>query len=56
MPTVLIVEDERKLRDLLRGYLERDGITVLSAGTGAEGLGLASTASPGSDRAGSKIA
>jgi DNA-binding response OmpR family regulator len=46
MPTVLIVEDERKLRDLLRGYLERDGITVLSAGTGAEGLSLASTASP----------
>ncbi len=46
MPTVLIVEDERKLRELLRGYLERDGITVLSAGTGAEGLSLASTASP----------
>jgi DNA-binding response OmpR family regulator len=46
MPTVLIVEDERKLRDLIRGYLERDGITVLSAGTGAEGLSLASTASP----------
>lgn len=46
MPTVLIVEDEPKLRDLLRSYLERDGITVLSAGTGAEGLMLASTASP----------
>jgi DNA-binding response OmpR family regulator len=46
MPTVLIVEDERKLRDLLRGYLERDGITVLSAGTGAEGLTLADTANP----------
>jgi DNA-binding response OmpR family regulator len=46
MPTVLIVEDEQKLRELLRGYLERDGITVLSAGTGADGLTLASTASP----------
>src|SRR5579875_2836138 len=46
MPTVLIVEDEPKLRDLLRSYLERDGITVLSAGTGADGLTLANTASP----------
>jgi DNA-binding response OmpR family regulator len=46
MPTVLIVEDERKLRDVLRGYLERDGITVLSAGTGADGLTLAATARP----------
>src|SRR3954466_5355016 len=46
MPTVLVVEDERKLRDLLRGYLEREGITVLSAGTGAEGLTLAATANP----------
>ena len=46
MPTVLIVEDERKLRDLLRGYLERDGFTVLSAGTGADGLSLATTAGP----------
>lgn len=46
MPTVLIVEDERKLRDLLRGYLERDGVTVLSAATGAEGLTLATTACP----------
>jgi DNA-binding response OmpR family regulator len=46
MPTVLIVEDEPKLRDVLRGYLERDGHTVLSAGTGAEGLMLASTATP----------
>jgi DNA-binding response OmpR family regulator len=46
MPTVLIVEDERKLRDLLRSYFERDGLTVLSAGTGAEGLTLATTARP----------
>ena len=46
MATVLIVEDERKLREVLRGYLERDGLTVLSAGTGADGLALASSASP----------
>jgi DNA-binding response OmpR family regulator len=41
MPTVLVVEDERKLRDLLRGYLERDGLSVLSTGSGAEALAMA---------------
>jgi DNA-binding response OmpR family regulator len=46
MATVLVVEDEAKLRELLRGYLERDGLTVLSAGTGAEGLALAASAEP----------
>lgn len=46
MPTILIVEDEAKLRDLLRGYFERDGMTVLTAATGAEGLSLASHAKP----------
>jgi DNA-binding response OmpR family regulator len=44
--TVLVVEDERKLRDLLRSYLERDGLSVLSAGTGAEALTLAAEAQP----------
>jgi DNA-binding response OmpR family regulator len=46
MPTILIVEDEPKLRELLRGYFERDGMTVLTAATGAEGLSLAFTAKP----------
>jgi DNA-binding response OmpR family regulator len=46
MPTVLIVEDERKLRELLRGYLERDGMTVLSAGSGVDGLALVASAIP----------
>ena len=46
MATVLVIEDERKLRDLLRSYLERDGFGVLSAGTGADGLSLATTAAP----------
>jgi DNA-binding response OmpR family regulator len=44
--TVLIVEDEPKLRELVRSYLEREGLAVLSAATGAEGLHLARTAEP----------
>jgi DNA-binding response OmpR family regulator len=44
--TVLIVEDERKLRELLRSYLEREGLTVLTAGTGAEALTLAAGGEP----------
>ena len=39
--TVLVVEDERKLRELIRSYLERAGFTVLSTGSGAEALTLA---------------
>ena len=31
---VLIVEDERKIRELVRRYLERDGLSVLSTGSG----------------------
>jgi len=46
LATVLVVEDERKLRELLRSYLERDGLAVLSAGTGAEALSLATDAKP----------
>jgi DNA-binding response OmpR family regulator len=46
VPTVLIVEDEPKLRELVRSYLERDGFAVLSAGSGAEGLHLVETAAP----------
>jgi DNA-binding response OmpR family regulator len=44
--TVLLVEDERKLRDLVRSYLERAGFMVLSTGSGAEALSLAVSASP----------
>jgi DNA-binding response OmpR family regulator len=44
--TILLVEDERKLRDLVRSYLERAGFTVLSTSSGAEALSLASSASP----------
>jgi DNA-binding response OmpR family regulator len=42
--TVLLVEDERKLRDLVRSYLERAGFAVLSTGSGAEALTLAASA------------
>jgi DNA-binding response OmpR family regulator len=44
--TILLVEDERKLRDLVRSYLERAGFTVLTTGSGAEALSLAASASP----------
>jgi DNA-binding response OmpR family regulator len=46
VPTVLIVEDERKLRELLRGYLERESLAVLSTGSGAEAIAMASAAAP----------
>ena len=44
--TVLVVEDEQKLRDLVRAYLERAGFTVLSTGSGAEAIAMASEAAP----------
>ena len=44
--TVLVVEDETKLRDLLRVYLEREGLEVLSTGSGAEAITWARDASP----------
>lgn len=46
MATVLVVEDERKIRDLLRAYLEHAGLTVLTTASGAEGIQLARTAEP----------
>ena len=44
--TVLVVEDERKLRDFIRSYLENAGYTVLSTGSGAEAITMAATAAP----------
>ena len=46
MHTVLVVEDERKLRELLRGYLERAGFAVLTTGSGAEAIELGRQAGP----------
>ncbi len=40
MATVLVVEDDRDIRELLRRYLERDAMSVLTTGTGAEALRL----------------
>jgi DNA-binding response OmpR family regulator len=44
--TILVVEDEVKLRDVLRSYLERAGFAVLGTGSGAEAMGLARGADP----------
>ena len=44
--TVLIVEDERKLRELVRSCLERAGFTVVPAGSGAEVITMAAEAAP----------
>jgi DNA-binding response OmpR family regulator len=44
--TVLVVEDERKLRELVRSYLERAGFTVLSTDSGAEAITMATSAGP----------
>ena len=38
--TVLVVDDERKIRDLLRGYLEREGYTVLETGSGDSAIDI----------------
>jgi DNA-binding response OmpR family regulator len=44
--TILIVEDELKIRDLLRGYFEREGFAVVTTGSGAEAITLAGSARP----------
>jgi two-component system alkaline phosphatase synthesis response regulator PhoP len=36
--TILVVDDERKLADVVRAYLERDGYRVVVAGDGREAL------------------
>ena len=44
--TVLLVEDERKLRELVRSYLERAGFAVVSTDSGAEAISVAASAEP----------
>src|SRR6266545_374005 len=39
--TVLVVDDEQRLRDLVRGYLEHEGFNVLAAADGQLALDLA---------------
>ena len=43
---VLVVEDEDKIRDLVRGYLEREGMSVLTTASGAEAIDLVRSARP----------
>jgi DNA-binding response OmpR family regulator len=38
--SVLVVEDDRELRELIRRYLERAGHAVHTSGTGADALGV----------------
>ena len=44
--TVLVVEDEPKIRELLRSYLEHDGFAVLTTGSGGEAINLTRQAAP----------
>jgi len=44
--TVLIVEDELKIRELLRSYFERAGYAVLTTESGAEAIMIAASAAP----------
>ena len=41
MAVVLVVDDEVRIRDLVRRYLEHEGHQVLTAGSGAEALEVA---------------
>ena len=44
--TILVVEDEPKIRELLRSYLEHDGHAVLTTGSGGDAITLARQANP----------
>ena len=43
---MLVIEDDRDIRDLVRRYLERAGHAVLSTGSGVEGLSLLARGAP----------
>ena len=44
--TILVVDDEERITDLLRAYLEQAGYRVLTAGNGRSGLDLARADKP----------
>jgi DNA-binding response OmpR family regulator len=44
--TVLVVDDEERLRDLVRGYLEHEGFAVLTVADGLSALDLARQHAP----------
>jgi DNA-binding response OmpR family regulator len=39
-PVVLAIDDEKKILELIKSYLEKDGYSALCAGTGREGLDI----------------
>lgn len=43
---ILVVDDEKKLVDLIKGYLEQEGYSVLTAFDGIEALQIARSADP----------
>jgi DNA-binding response OmpR family regulator len=44
--TILVVDDERKIREVVRSYLEHEGYAVLEADTGTRAIEVATVASP----------
>jgi len=46
MDSILIVDDDRSIRELLSMHLEERGFGVIAAGTGAEGFRLATESAP----------
>jgi DNA-binding response OmpR family regulator len=44
--TILVIDDERKIRDVVRSYLERDGYSVLVADSGEAALEIFERAHP----------
>lgn len=45
-PTILVVDDAADIRTLLRTYLEAEGMTVLTAGTGEDAVRIATEQKP----------
>ena len=43
---VLVVDDESSIRDIVRGFLERDGMTVVEAADGPSAVEIAREAAP----------
>src|SRR5690349_18393993 len=46
MVKILVVDDEKKLVDLIQGYLEKEGYSVLTAFDGPSALEIARTSNP----------
>jgi two-component system response regulator (stage 0 sporulation protein F) len=46
MPKILVIEDEKNLRQLYKQDLERDGFAVVTAASAPEGLAMVETEAP----------